>query len=292
MRHMRLESIIFAGLLFLAFPLIGSEAFCVNAKTALRPSTTDPPGGRMTPRVLLRYLADNAKRLKPVQLDQEILRLIALQNKYLDSYEAQLFSADLNSKINGYNLEDLIQLRGIKEEKIKELIRNIQADGFILSLSEGMVYAEIDYPSLSARFGRYASKQVAGYLRIMARETTQHFAEDAALKISPDNLGRRIAAIETFLKENPRFVRRNEVLELGQRYLLAYLIGLNNTPAFNYQTNRLTNRFYQSYQNSIIKFPDTKFAGMIKEYLNLLGENDFRKTKQVVNFANRSTIFL
>jgi hypothetical protein len=285
MNHIRLRPAIFAGFLFLVFPLIGFEAPCANAKNDPRPPVTDSRRGRIAPGDLLRFLDTNAGRLKPAEVDKGILRLLTLQKEYLKSYESQLFSDAVNPKLNSYNLQDLIRLRKIKEGNIKELVRNILADGFTLSSSEGMVYPEIDYPGISAHFGRYASKPVAGYLRIMARETAQHFAEDAALKISLDALGRRIVAIETYLKENPRFVRRNEVRELGQRYLTAYLIGLNNTPAFSYQTNRLNNRFYQSYQNTITKFPGSKFAGAVKEYLILLVENNFQKTRPVLNFA-------
>jgi hypothetical protein len=242
-----------------------------------------PDRGRIAPRCLLRFLAANAGRLKPREVDKSILRLIALQKEYLKIYERRLFSG---------------------------------ADGFILSSSKGMADPEIDYPCLSARFGRYASQPVAGYLRIMARETAQHFAtaqffataqhfdavqycakaqycaKDAVLKIGPDTLGRRIAAVETYLRENRRFVRSNEVRELGQQYLTAYLVGMNNTPAFSSQTNRLNNRFYQSYQYSITKYPGTKFADLVKEYLNLLAENGFQKTKPVLDFATRAAAII
>lgn len=282
---------IFAGFLILIFPLMGTGATYAAAESSMEldeedsSSIVDPPARERAPRDLLRFLEANARLSKPSRVDKTLWRLLELQNRYLKSYESRLFSDEINPKINRYSITELVDLRAIQEQNIKSLVRDILADGFILSSAEGMVYAEIDFPGISARFGRYASAPVAGYLQIMARETGQHFAGDGALKISPETLGRRIIAIETFLEENRQFARRKDLVILAQKYLTAYLLGLNNTPAFSYRTNRLDGRFLQSYHYCIAKYPKTRLGALVKDYLRVLTENDFRKTPPVLDFA-------
>lgn len=282
---------IFAGFLILIFPLVGTGAAHAAVESSTRLDEDDLNSSirqSRAPRDLLRFLESNARQFKPSEVDKTLWRLLALQNKFLKSYESQLFSDAINPKLNRYTIPELIDLRTVKEENIKSLVKDILADGFILSTAEGMVYTEIDFPGISARFGRYASAPVAGYLRIMARETAQHFAEDAALKISPATLGRRIVAIETFLKENRWFTARNELNQLAEKYLGAYFLGLNNTPAFSYRTNRLDGKFLQSFHDSIVKYPQTRFAASVKDYLRVLSEHDFRKTPPVLDFARKT----
>lgn len=286
---------IFASFLILIFPLIGTGAAHAAAENSTKLDEEGssslmaiPTRESRAPRAILRFLEANAGHLKPVKLDQTLWRLLALQKNYLKSYESQLFSEPINPKLNRYSLTELIGLREIKEENIRSLVKEILADGFMLSSAEGMIYAEIDFPKISARFGRYATPPLAGYLRIMARETAGHFTRDAALKISPETLGRRIIAIEIFLKENRRFVRRNELVSLAQKYLTAYFLGLNNTPAFNYRTNRLGVRFRQSYHDCVVKYPETRLAVLVKDYLRVLAENDYQKVKPVLDMANKA----
>lgn len=159
-----------------------------------------------------------------------------------------------------------------------------------LSPAGGGVGPDMNYLAISARFGRYASEPVAGYLRIMAREEAWHYAKDGRLLISPDTLGRRIAAIEKFLAENRRFPRRNQLIHLAQKYLIAYFLGLDNTSAFLDGTNRLNWVFLQSYRNLLAESPGSSFAVTIRGYLDTLEKNDFHKTKAVIDFVNKISI--
>ncbi len=289
MNQFRWKSSVFAGFFILIFPLTGTSAVYGTAEKlegeGFNSPKEVPVRDNKAPRELLHFLNSSAAGLKPPEVDKILWQLLSIQNKYLKFYEKQLCSDTINLKINRYSLPELMNIREIQEENIKNLVRNILADGLILAFAEGMVYAEIDFSGISAHFGRYASQPVAGYLRIMARETAGHFAEDAALKISPDTLGRRIVAIETFRKENRRFPRQNELAQLARKYFTTYMLGLNNTPAFRYQTNRLDGRFLRSYYDSVVIYPGTRFAACVKDYLKVLSENGFQKTKPVLEFA-------
>lgn len=287
---------VIAGLLLVTFPLAATSSLTA-ARNSDGPDEESagtfvvlPARGYNSPGTVLRFLETNAQWMKPAEVDKALWRLLALQNKRLKSYEAKIASDAIQPRINRYGPPELTGLKTIKEDNIRKLVQNILADGFKLSSSEGMVYPEIDYPRISACFGFYASAPAAGYLRIMARECAQHFASNATLLISPDVLARRIIAIETFCEENWGFPRRYELAGLARKYIKAYLLGLDNTPAFSGRTRRLDGRFRQSFRQVVEKYPRTRLAGYIKEYVTLLSENDFQKTEPVLNFAAKTAM--
>lgn len=288
--------LVIAGLFIVIFPLTAISTMNAAARNSVGTDGEStgtfvvlPAKGYNSPRVVLRFLEANAQWMKPAEVDKALWRLLALQNKRLKSYQSKIASDAINPKINRYSPPELTGLRTIKEENIRRLVKDMLADGFMLSSTEGMVYPEIDFPRISARFGFYASAPVAGYLRIMARESAQHFASDAALLISPDILARRIIAIETFFKENWMFPRHDDLAGLARKYVSAYLLGLDNTPAFNGRTRRLDGRFEQSYHQVVRIYPGTRLAGYITKYLSLLSQNDFQRTKPVLDFAVKTT---
>jgi hypothetical protein len=152
-----------------------------------------------------------------------------------------------------------------------------------------MYYFEIDYDKILKDFGRFASDQVARYLEIMAAESNKHFAEDAALVISLDELADRTVKTEKYIDRYPDFVQVQQVKQFHDYYLTAYLLGLNNTPLFDYQTEKAKEAFLKSYENTIANQKGTKLAAILEEYLVLLKRSDYMRTEEIVNFVNRVT---
>lgn len=285
MKEHRLTRLGLAGLILLAALIIGLGGTFLRGRVT-RATFDEATSHRFkSAHDLIGFLSSNGPRLSRPDMDAAVLRLLALQTAGMKTHEAQLFSDDLNPIINRYSLNDLVHLQNVKEASIRALVKRIRADELRLSSSEGMVYLELDYPRILERFGLNASPSMADYLDIMARETKRHFSEDGALIVSPGELGERLAAIEAFIDRNPRFARLADVKQLQSRYLGAFLLGLNNTPAFSYQTNRLTDLFMSSYQNFLQKHTGTKLAALLRQYLRVLDLNNQRKTQEVLDFA-------
>lgn len=288
MKKSRLKTISLAIVFFLAALAAGYYALFSNKRDARVPPKGTLVQGFSSPRDLLAFLDANGSRLSAPEMDAAILKLLALQQSRQKPIEKQMFSDELNAAINQYSVADLTDLRNVKEDAVLELIRSVLGDGFRLSSSEGMIYPEIDFPGILARFGPQATEPMNTYLAIMARETERHFGKDAALTIGLDELGERLAAIEKFVGSNPRFPRIEEVGRLEAYYLSAFLLGLNNTPAFSYETGRLNEPFLKSYRSALQRFPGTRLAEQVSNYLDVLEKNEFRKTEEVLDFVRNT----
>jgi hypothetical protein len=235
------------------------------------------------------FIEANKDNLSQENFDVTVVKLIEVLQAQLKGYEDKIFSQEINIIVNNYKYEDLQQLRNIKEDNIKNLLLEAFSNGYKLSVSEGMYYFEIDYDKILKDFGRFASDQVARYLEIMAAESNKHFAEDAALVISLDELADRTVKTEKYIDRYPDFVQVQQVKQFHDYYLTAYLLGLNNTPLFDYQTEKAKEAFLKSYENTIANQKGTKLAAILEEYLVLLKRSDYMRTEEIVNFVNRVT---
>lgn len=235
------------------------------------------------------FIEKNKTSLSRENVDKAVIGLVKVQQARLKDYEDKMFSPEINIPLNNYKYEDLLMLWNIKEEDIKNLLQDAFSNGYKLSASEGMYYPEIDYDKILKDFGGHASDKVAGYLEIMAAESNKHFATDAALIISPDELADRIVKAEKFIGSYPDFELVQQVEQFHSYYLQAYLLGLNNTPLFDYQTEKAKDSFVKSYENTINSQKGTKLAGILEEYTALLKKYDYTKSDEIMNFVNRVT---
>ncbi|MDD4767355.1 MAG: hypothetical protein PHF87_07210 [Desulfotomaculaceae bacterium] len=242
------------------------------------------PAGELTG-----FIKANLTSFSQENLDKAVISCLEVMQTQLKDYEDKMFSNDINIPLNNYKHEDLVKLQNIKEETIKNLLQDAFSNGYKLSQSEGMYYPEIDYDLILKEFGGQTSDQVAGYLEIMAAESNKHFASDAALLISPDELANRTVKTEKYIGNYPDFALIQQVKQFHGYYLKAYLLGLNNTPLFDYQTEKAKDSFIQSYEKTIAENKETKLAGILEEYLSLLDEYDYTKSEEIMDFVTGVT---
>jgi outer membrane murein-binding lipoprotein Lpp len=240
-------------------------------------------------RELTGFIESNKTDLNQENLDKTIMGLIEVQETRLKSYDDRLFSPEINKEINKYRFEDLILLRNIKEDNISNLLQEAYNDGYKLAASEGMYYFEVDFGKIMKDFGSYASDETAGYLEIMAEEYGSHTAVDAALVISPDELANRIVRTEKYIKRYPAFARIEQVQQFHRNYLRAYLLGLDNTPLFDYQSKKAKEYYLQSYEKTALTHRGTELAAIAEDYQALLKKSDYMRSEEIMNFVNRVT---
>ncbi len=240
-------------------------------------------------RELTSFIVSNETILSRENMDKAVIDLIEVAQTRLKDYEDKIFSPEINIPLNNYKYEDLAQLQNIKEEDIKNLLQEAFNNGYKLAASEGMYYLEIDYDKMLKDFGGHISDEVAGFLEIMAAEGDKHFASDAALTISLDELANRIVKTEKYIETYPDFALSQQVKQFHSWYLKAYLLGLNNTPLFDYQTEKAKDKFLESYETTINSQKGTKLAGIMEEYLALLKKYDYARSDEIMVFTDRMT---
>ncbi|MFX3636903.1 MAG: hypothetical protein ACE3L7_29885 [Candidatus Pristimantibacillus sp.] len=161
----------------------------------------------------------------------------------------------------------------IEDDEIKQLVVTKLSGGYKLVEVEGSIYPIVDYEMQKKMSSNYLSEPLNQYITLKALESNEMSAKDGGLVISWDELANRAVMSENFVKRYPDSPEWEEVKQTYlQRYLSIYLIGLNNTPVFDYETYKLSSEVRSSYERLISLHPDTVTAKMAQRFLDVLAE--------------------
>jgi len=212
-----------------------------------------------------------------IDLDTETASVMIFE---LSQYLSEFFNYDTKmwdnmERLNVYyDYSEGIDEEKIKETDVKEFYYDLIDSGYKLVAMEGMLNPIVDYRWM-AKYNEYISEDISDYFELCAIESDQLSAKDAALVISWDELGDRVLAAEKFLSEHSGSVAKGEVLYRYTRYLWMYMLGLNNTPTVEWETNKVKEEVLDSYNKFIEEHNDTISAEAVGNYIKLLSEIQF-----------------
>ena len=93
-------------------------------------------------------------------------------------------------------------------------------------------------------------------------------------------------ASENFISTYQNSVKLDQVKVLYNSQLESYFLGQNNTPAFDYTSNKLNQEFLDSYKKRALSSTDSPVIKATVEYLNLLKNNGYTLTTEVKNYRD------
>ena len=169
-----------------------------------------------------------------------------------------------------------LDMEKITTEESKALYDNLIKGGFKFASSEGMVYPVIDYKVFLERYGKTITDGLSGLYGIKQLESDEPMARDAALVISYKDLLGRAFATEQYIqlyKEDP--LTLEDAKFIYQNYVNTMLLGMNNTPIFDYQTQKFSDEAKTAYVEFIKANPDAVTSWMLLEYLSYLDGTGF-----------------
>ena len=239
------------------------------------------------PLIFLAFLNDNITALSLENANTAFDDLEKLLKIYEVKYTDKLLSGkdgNYQIQLNDFVLENpgekvgeltKDQVLAIPDSDLKNLLFEIFDSGYKLINLEGSWYPIIDYSRYEV-FIDYLSDDYGAYILFRALESNQIFAKDAALQITWDELASRVLAIEDFLLKYPA---SNKYVEMGNsyyNYLMFYYIGMDNTPAFDYDTNKFKDEVLASYNKMISGPENNRFftVELISKYLDVIAQNN------------------
>ncbi len=153
--------------------------------------------------------------------------------------------------------------------------KRLASNGLLIDSEEGMTFAVQDMGNLILQAGELPSPAMKAYLKLEDIETRHRAVGDAALVITPIELAERTINWENFNKQYPDFIA-GFITENHFRWdVVTLVLGLDNTPAAEYETHLLSTEFKQAYEWIIEKHPQTQTGKTIKELYDLLKTNNF-----------------
>jgi hypothetical protein len=213
--------------------------------------------------------------------DKAFKAYLEFQASLIDKLNQQLMENPALEKIGSLIWAD----SSLHEEEGKVFARNLKPNGLQLASSEGMVYISRETEILRAYFYKFLTPSTKLFFNQFEIETNKHDVEDAALIIPVKELADRLAFWDNFLSAYPQHIFSEYAGNNIESDLYFLLIGLNNTPAFDYESKIVDPEFLQAYQYFIKEYPDTKSAQTIRQYLRVLEKAEYRRDDKVVSFT-------
>jgi hypothetical protein len=101
----------------------------------------------------------------------------------------------------------------IEDEELRTLLIEARDSGYKVETAEGMFFPVVNY-EFHKKYGTYVTPDIKEYIDLMAVESGNMPAKDAAIVISWEEVLKRALEQEKFILENESSIRRQEVKEL------------------------------------------------------------------------------
>ncbi|OMF10939.1 hypothetical protein BK131_23190 [Paenibacillus amylolyticus] len=154
---------------------------------------------------------------------------------------------------------------------------------------EGSLYPIMNYMAFQ-KYISYVKPDIKQYINIMAVETSNLAADDGALVIGYQEILNRAMNQERFLNKYPKSNRVKQVNNLMNNYTLYTFYGLNNTPLFDYETNKMTTNAQKGYKAVLQRnsSEDSAFLTKLQKFMDIVTDAKFEKTTAVEKWLEQN----
>lgn len=177
-------------------------------------------------------------------------------------------------------------------QKLKDYNDKLKRNGFEVSSTEGMSYIQQDREFIAKWFYSYVSPKMKEYLQQLNKENKEGFQEDAGLTIEAKQYVNRLIWWDSFIQENPRFTLVDEAKEHRKYLLTFFIIGMDNSPIIDYETNKLDDYYKTAYSYLQDNYPNSEMNKIVNPYFKALLQNDNKKAAEMLNDYKKKGIVI
>ncbi|UPK44695.1 hypothetical protein [Paenibacillus pabuli] len=231
------------------------------------------------------YLESNIKKVTKHHATLMALQLENARLKALTSMTDRLLVPNVQDKmLKAYQTNDSFTklMERTQDSDLRALLKEARDSGYRLVMLEGALYPIMNY----AAFVKYTSditEDISSYIMIMTKETKNLPADDGALVIGYQEILLRALSQEKFLELYPKSNRAKQVQNLLNSYTLYTFYGLNNTPLFDYETNKMVANAQRGYNGVLQRLAsvDSEFLTKLNAFMDVVKESNYEKTAAV-----------
>ncbi|WP_091019791.1 MULTISPECIES: hypothetical protein [Paenibacillus] len=238
------------------------------------------------------YLESHINQVTTHHASLMVLQLENARNKALTAMTDRLLVPNVQDKmIKAYKWNDsFTQLMSrTNDASLRALLQQARDSGYRLVMLEGSLYPIMNYMAFQ-KYISYVKPDIKQYINIMAVETSNLAADDGALVIGYQEILNRAMNQERFLNEYPKSNRLQQVKNLMNNYTLYTFYGLNNTPLFDYETNKMTANAQKGYKAVLQRnsSEDSAFLTKLEKFMDIVTEAKFEKTATVEKWLEQN----
>ncbi|WP_145326186.1 hypothetical protein [Paenibacillus xylanexedens] len=238
------------------------------------------------------YLESHIKKVTKHHATLMVLQLENARLKALSAMTDRLLVPNVQDKmIKAYKLNDSLTklMERTQDSDLRALLKEARDSGYRLVMLEGSLYPIMNYAAF-VKYNSEIKEDISSYISIMTRETKNLPADDGALVIGYQEILLRALGQERFLELHPKSNRAKQVHNLLNSYTLYTFYGLNNTPLFDYDTNKMVANAQRGYNGVLQRLAsvDSEFLTKLDAFMDVVKESKYEKTAAVEKWLEQN----
>ncbi|HCO18579.1 MAG TPA: hypothetical protein DIT39_03075 [Tissierellales bacterium] len=234
------------------------------------------------------YIHENIAKLGPLEVSTMVDNLEAALKKGLDGLRTEIVSTDEDNELIELVGQDLFlkedMIDDIRNAELKELITKAYNSHYKLMSTEGMIEPVIDYRSL-LQYEDKLTDEWKEYIELMAEDSDSPPYLDGSLLISFDELGQRIINLESYMNRYISGPRHEELVDIYEERLTAFMKGLPNSPLAAYDNNIIFENIYKAYE-SFGANEGLVSTGFVYDYMTAIRDNGMKVDSSILKLAD------
>ncbi len=221
------------------------------------------------------YLDDHLSKLDQDQAEQMMMGY----EDYLLQYVNVDAEEGISSLLSPYYDSELgtVDAEKIQEPETRELCQALEKSGIRFSMKEERILLSVNYQELIDEYGKAVGPALSGLYQLKETEFNQPVSDNAVLMISWSQLAERAYSVEQLIAENKEDqLIRDDAKWMYENYLGIMLMGMNNTPIFDFTTADFSQEADDAYTAFIAGHPDSSTADILREYAKYLDAVGYR----------------
>ncbi|MDN4605674.1 hypothetical protein P5G61_30920 [Paenibacillus sp. F6_3S_P_1C] len=238
------------------------------------------------------YLESNIKKVTTHHATLMVLQLENARLKALTSMTDRLLVPNSQDKmLKAYQTNDSFTklMERTQDTDLRALLKEARDSGYRLVMLEGSIYPIMNYAAL-VKYTSEIKEDISNYIMIMTKETKNLPADDGALVIGYQEILLRALSQEQFLELYPKSNRSKQVQALLHSYTLYTFYGLNNTPLFDYETNKMVTNAQRGYNGVLQRLAsvDSEFLTKLDAFMDVVKEAKYEQTAAVEKWLEQN----
>ncbi len=163
--------------------------------------------------------------------------------------------------------------------------KSLAAAGITFGAAEGSLFLQEDPDFLINTFNAYVSPEVQKWLEGNRVEVLVPAAEDGGLTIEPADLVKRLEFWDNFLETYPNAKKSDDAKFIRESYLRSLFAGMDNTPAFDYDTQEILPEYKKLIQD--LAKQNSVSGRAAAAYVKVMQANNWKRTDKVNDYLAR-----
>jgi hypothetical protein len=210
-------------------------------------------------------------------IDKHIMKFLDDYTKIENDFNEILFDLSNYDSLNtlAYSPDNIVFENAI------EFKNKVEANGFSIAQSEGMIYIAKSTDYIKSDIAEFLDSTSADFINLYCQEIDSICCEDAGIIISDKLLVERALLWGNLLEKCQDLEYKRVAESEFYSYLSLIYSGQDNTPSFDWQTKEFSRSRFDLMNEIIETYPDSKAAIEFKEFTELLVSEGFIRTGRI-----------